>query len=815
MNVWLYLRWTWRDLRARWLQVVAIALIIALGTGVHAGLSSMINWRQQSYDKSYALLNMYDLRVRLTEGSTVDTETLRTALNEIPHADWITAAEPRLILPTLVETGDASDPILVPGRIIGVDVTGGEPSINRLHMKQGASFAEQADPAGTAIIEWNFAEYYDLPPQTTVRVSGGQELRVVGAAVMPEYIMVIANEVGFLDEAQFAVVATPLETAQALAGQPGRANDVLLTLDKAADHEQIRAEIQEVFDAQFGGTGITLMTPDDDPSYSTLYNDIESDNRIFNLIAYLFLAGAAFGTFNLATRVVEAQRRQIGIGMALGVPRAQLALRPLLVGLQIALLGVVFGLLMGLLLGRAMGDLMRDYIPMPIMETPFQAQKFVQAAALGIVLPVAATVYPVWRAVRVAPIDAIRSGALIGKSSGLAHLLVSLPLPGRSFTQMPLRNLLRAPRRTLLTLLSIAAAITTLIAMIGMLDSFFATIDATESEFNQDHPDRMMVGLNTFYGVTSPHVEAIAAQPEVGVAETVLQLGGELRHHGQTVEVSLELIDFESELWRPTVIDGTLPTSDEPGILINRKAADELNVRPGDTLTLWHPHREGLFSVRMTESEIVVSGIHASPLGYLTYMDRHQSSMMGLDGLTNLLYVEPAPGYTLNDVRQALFHLPGIASVRPIAIFTEMLDQAMSLLTAFMTVVAIAVLAMAFLIAFNSTSINVDERAREIATLFAFGLPIRTVLRMTVLENLVTGILGTLLGLVLGWGALTWMVNSQVDQVMPHISFAITLTPLTLAIALVVGVLVVAMTPLLNLRKLSRMNLPSTLRVVE
>ena len=38
MNWHLWLRWSWRDLRARWLQVVAIALIIALGTGVFAGL---------------------------------------------------------------------------------------------------------------------------------------------------------------------------------------------------------------------------------------------------------------------------------------------------------------------------------------------------------------------------------------------------------------------------------------------------------------------------------------------------------------------------------------------------------------------------------------------------------------------------------------------------------------------------------------------------------------------------------------------------------------------------------------------------------
>ena len=37
----LWLRWSWRDLRARWLQVLAIAMVIALGTGSYAGLSSV------------------------------------------------------------------------------------------------------------------------------------------------------------------------------------------------------------------------------------------------------------------------------------------------------------------------------------------------------------------------------------------------------------------------------------------------------------------------------------------------------------------------------------------------------------------------------------------------------------------------------------------------------------------------------------------------------------------------------------------------------------------------------------------------------
>ncbi|MGH9005075.1 MAG: hypothetical protein ACRDYV_18285, partial [Acidimicrobiia bacterium] len=59
---------------------------------------------------------------------------------------------------------------------------------------------------------------------------------------------------------------------------------------------------------------------------------IESDQRFWDIFAGLILAGATFGAFNLASRMVEAQRREIGVGMALGWPRHRLAVRPLLVG---------------------------------------------------------------------------------------------------------------------------------------------------------------------------------------------------------------------------------------------------------------------------------------------------------------------------------------------------------------------------------------------------------------------------------------------------------------------------------------------------
>ena len=41
----LRLRWALRDAKTRWMQVAGIAFMIAIGTGMFAGLSSVTEWR--------------------------------------------------------------------------------------------------------------------------------------------------------------------------------------------------------------------------------------------------------------------------------------------------------------------------------------------------------------------------------------------------------------------------------------------------------------------------------------------------------------------------------------------------------------------------------------------------------------------------------------------------------------------------------------------------------------------------------------------------------------------------------------------------
>lgn len=56
-------------------------------------------------------------------------------------------------------------------------------------------------------------------------------------------------------------------------------------------------------------------------------------------------------------------------------------------------------------------------------------------------------------------------------------------------------------------------------------------------------------------------------------------------------------------------------------------------------------------------------------------------------------------------------------------------------------------LLLALLVAFNSASIATDERAREHATMLAFGVPVRRILGIEVVESVVLGVAGTMVGL--------------------------------------------------------------------
>jgi putative ABC transport system permease protein len=812
----LRLRWSWRDLRARWLQVAAIALIIGIGSGVYSGLTSVSEWRRTSYDASYAALEMFDLRVELADGAYADADGLVEAVEGIDAAADLDRVEARLTEPTQVDASTADEQVLVPGRMVGVQIADDGPRVGGIEVLEGRALrpADATDEGGVALlVEETFAEDHGIAPGDEIELSGETTAVVVGRALSPENFFVLGDRGGLF--AEFAVLYAPIETVQRLADRPGQANDLVLSVSREADRDEVERQIRASLDQKFPDLGYSVIAQEDDPVLRLLYDDIDGDQRFYDIFALLILLGAAFAAFNLTGRIVEAQRREIGIGMALGVTPLRLASRPLLVGVQVALLGVVFGVGVGLLIDSAMADLLESFQPLPAWSFDFQPSVFAQGATLGLLLPLIATVFPVWRAVRVAPVDAI-STTHRASGGGLAPTLQRIPLPGSSVAEMPVRNVLREPRRTILTALGIAAAIATLVGVVGMIDTFVDTIDVGDEEILGDAPDRLTVSFDTFLPADAQPVTAITGSPLVRAAETGLTLGGTLAPGDEDeIDVLVSTVDFDSDLWVPTAEKGSLRAG-EPGVVLARKAADDLDVGVGDPVTLRHPRREGVAGYGFVETDLPVLAIHPNPYRFLAYVDTGAAGpLFDLEGITNTVQIAPAADLTADEVQRGLFGSDQVASVEPVSASSEAIRERIEEVLGVFAVIQVAVLILTLLIAFNSTAINMDERARENATMFAFGLPVWRVMGVAVTESLLVGVLGTVGGIVSGRLLLEWLIRVLLPQTLPDLGIEPFLSASTVATALALGVVAVALAPLLTLRRLRRMDIPSTLRVME
>jgi putative ABC transport system permease protein len=808
-------RWAWRDLRRHLVQIVSIGFVVAIGTGIYAGLGSTGHWRTQSNDASFAALHLHDLRVSLQLGTFAPEGSLSAAAAGIAHASDLAVVAERLVVDSQVDASDASDTVLVGARLVaaaGLASGQGGAAVDTVWLAHGDRPAVGDD---AALLEAKFADYYGLAASGTVTLAGSIPVRYTGLGVAPEDFSVTAQRGSVLAEADLATLYVDLDTGQRLTGRQNSVNDLVVTLRPGADRDVIARELITAVGA-LGVVSPVVITRDETEAYRILYDDIETDQQMWNILSALVLGAAALAAVNLIGRVVEAQHRDIGIGMALGVPRWQLGIRPALIGVEVGIVGTLAGIGVGVLVGSLMQGLLESLLPLPVYETPFQYGVYARGVVIGLVPPLIASIVPVWRAVRVEPAEAMRSGYLAPRGGRLGPWSAWLRLPGSSLLQMPLRNTLRTPRRTVLTALGVGAAITALVAVMGLLDSFTATIDRGVAEVTKGDPDRVAITLTGLTSRADPTVAAIATSPTVGAWTAGLRVPVTAQAEsdaGQPLDLLVEVIDFDHALWTPST--GSIALDDAAaGIVLAQKAADDLGVEVGDEVVVTHPRlADGRYT--MSDTVVTVSALHPDPIRSLAYLDQRAAVAFGMGDLVNTVQAVPTAGYDSSDLQRAVFGLPGVSSAQPVTRLGEVFDEVLHRFTGFLVITAGSVLALGVLIGMNATRIGIEERRREHATMLAFGVPLWAVVAQVVAEAALVGIAATGIGLVGGYLMLGWILDALARRTLPDIGVILQVGGSTVWIAAAVGVVALSISPLLLVRRIARMDLPDTLRLVE
>ena len=827
MTLGLLIKWSLRDFRSRWIQIVTIALVIGLGIGSFASFNSMTAWRLASNDASFEATRMYDLRVGLSDNSFVPTGQLTAAIETIPSAQSIEGIEERLSVPTQLklnyevedaETGETrTETLLVPGLLVGMDFADPEGiSVNRVHLTEGRELGAPDAGQFTVLLEHKFALAYNLPPEGEALLAGGRTVRYVGHVLAPEHFLVLTESGAFFAHASYAVVFTSLETVQTIAERPGLVHEAIIRISDDASRDVIIGELESALRNALPQVGFDVTQDIDHPSYRSITEDVEGDQQTTNIIAFALFIGAVFAAFNLTSRMVETQRREIGVAMALGVTPRQIALRPLIVGAQIAVTGVVFGLIVGWLLAQALKGVLNEFVPLPIWVAPFQYGIFGTVTVVGLLVMLIAIAYPVWRAVSINPIDAIKTGHLAARGGGLAPLITRLPIPGATFAQLPFRNVARAPRRAFLTIMGIAAAVAVTVVLVGILDSYLETLRQGRDEVLSTAPERLEIDLALPVPVSSSVVENVRDAETITAIEPGLRTFASLSAPGSDggIDILLRFMDFDSDIWTPTAIEGSLDT-DRRGVVIAQKAAADLDVDVGDSVVLTHPVREGLTSFSLQDTTLPVLAIHPHYIRNSAYMDNRHLDLLNIPTMTNRITAMARPGAAVVDIKEELFPLSGVVSVATVAEEANLTEELLNQFISVMRLMQMIPLLLAILIAYNTANIAMDERRREHATMAAFGVPYRTVLRMAVVESTILGALATVVGAALGFGLMLYITEVLLPRTTPDLGLVITFSATSVLTVVILGVIAVGLAPLLTTRRLRRADIPSTLRVME
>jgi len=171
---------------------------------------------------------------------------------------------------------------------------------------------------------------------------------------------------------------------------------------------------------------------------------------------------------------------------------------------------------------------------------------------------------------------------------------------------------------------------------------------------------------------------------------------------------------------------------------------------------------------------------------------------------------------SLNDVKRSQFGGGSGVSLGPGRGETfQSLEDSLEQSQGVFFITRIFVIFLVMLIAFNTANISVDERSRDHATMFAYGIPVRRVIANLSVEGLLLGVVAVVLGGLFGYAILLWMALFQMPAAIPDIGMIVSVSWWEMALSFVLALAAIALAPVFPGRKLKNMFIPGQLRVME
>ncbi len=679
-------------------QAAAIAVVIAIGVMMQvmmAGLVASLSETRDAYYQRYRLAQVFAPVARAPEA-------LRS---ELARIEGVAQAETRVIGAGRVEL--AGQPLPIAARLISLPDLGA-PRLNAIYPIAGRALDPNAADEVLLLDSFAAAHGLQVGHALSVTLNGHRrDLRIAGLVKSPEFLYISAPGELIPDDARFAVLWMSRSALAANFDLKGAFNEALLSLTREAKLPAVIAAADRLLEP-YGAQGSYGL--EDQFSNRFVSEEIKGLEVSALVVPPIFLIIAAFLLYIVISRMVQAERQEIGLMKAFGYSNLEVGWHYVQLVLLIALAGALLGCGLGVWAGQSLIGLYTQYYKFPFLVFQLQPSAFVVGIAAALGSAAAGSLFVLRRLVRLVPAEAMRPPAP-ADFSGTGRWTKGLVQAMDQLSRMVLRRVLRQPWRMAGAVLGIAAGMGLTLAMLTIYAGFERALDLSFSVL--DRSDASVA----FLGPQSPaSLTALARLPGVWQVEPQRHVPVVLRKGRRSHKSSLTGLVPQARLLRVVDDKGRQQALPGAGLVIAKPLAKILDVAPGDSLRV--EVREGARPVLT----IPVVGLAESLLGAPVYINLEAlGRLMGQPGQINAAALEIAPGQE-SQVYQSLKDMPRVAGVSLQSdtrkAFETLMNQgagAMRFVMGFMAFI------ITFGIVYNAARVAQAERARDLASLQILG----------------------------------------------------------------------------------------------
>jgi putative ABC transport system permease protein len=547
-----------RDLARQRAQFAAVALTMLLGVALFGATFDAYRSLRASYRQAFVRYRFANL--------TIDGGSIAALASRVRATPGVAAVQSRVQADVPLQIGAAK----VLGRVIGMPAVA-QPPVDRIQVKTGSYLA--ADRPNDVLVEQHTAAHFHLAPGDRVTVQGAGEVRavrVVGVASSPEYYWpALSREEVLVAADDFAVLFASEPLAERLAGRRGP-NQLTVYYTAGRDDSRLTRRLTAVAYAS-GASAVTARA--DQPSNSSLQEDVGGFGELAVMFPSLFLVAAALASSVVLTRMVAAQRPIIGTLRAAGVSRSVVLRHYLGFGAATGLAGGLAGVLAGALLAGPLVHLYTRSLSIPVSLTRLSPWTPIAGIAFALLAGLAAAGAPALAAARVPPGEAMRrfTPASRGRRSLPERLLPPLArLPAR--WRLVLRGVERNPRRSLTTALGVVLALILVLVSWGMIDTLQILANRQFTQVERQDAQLYFQGP-----VTRARLNEVMRAPGVAAVEPAAELPVAISHDGSRFQTSLlALLPDTSIHGFPS--SATTPALAADGILVGEAVRRRLRI---------------------------------------------------------------------------------------------------------------------------------------------------------------------------------------------------------------------------------------------